>query len=828
MIRPININLNAAHPELPLVEATTFTGAPSSVFIRGVPKAVGNWSITAVNVAVTYPDNSTTTRAAVESAEGVWVATIPGTATSGRTTAGFRILADGIDENGAAVTGYVLGFADFAVLSFFPVPAPGETFFYLRYFDTMPTAAKKMDVTTIDGILKYYNGTTWLPFTDLTNYYTKAETDEAIDKIAAYYITADAQGNPFATHSALVNAQTYYSGGAVRTPTRNDYAVVSADETHDGEEWRYIYAVDAQGVGQWEPQYAVEGVIAYDNTVTRTSANGVKSSGIWSMIWGALSALPTGFSSLYDWCVSQLADKLDSSSAAPAWVSGTAYTANALVSYNGVVYQNTSGGTIQSTTPPDTSGSGWTATPVSDLFLPLTGGTVVGKVSFREFSGGYLYLSKIYNTGDGEYTFPYGKTGTVALTSDIPSLAGLAPLASPAFTGTPTAPTPTAGDNSTKVATTAFVQGALQDKANRVANPTAGNLAALDANGNLTDSGKKPADFASEAEAEALRDGKLDKSDVVSPSTSATTGQAASAKATGDALVAVTPDWVQTSAYAAYDCVKYNGAYYYAKTDIAANTAWNANNWGSLANLAALAHLFLPLTGGTMSGVLEIFTGDPDGVKRIRAGYNNEYWTGLCTDGLVQRQGNAEINYTLPTSEGRLALESQIPSIDGLAPLASPAFTGTPTAPTPTAGDNSTKIATTAFVQGALQDKADAADLHYSFNTATVSSGTTPTVTDLSDRAINTATLGSTVTAATVTLPAATANRARDFFIDLTIEATTAPTLTFIDPATNTTANVTYGADSLADIDTGKNAVLFTEFPNYTWIVSVKHEEVSA
>lgn len=32
------------------------------------------------------------------------------------------------------------------------------------------------------------------------------------------------------------------------------------------------------------------------------------------------------------------------------------------------------------------------------------------------------------------------------------------------------------------------------------------------------------------------------------------------------------------------------------------------------------------------------------------------------------------------------------------APLVSPAFTGTPTAPTPTAGDNSTNIATTAFV----------------------------------------------------------------------------------------------------------------------------------
>ena len=166
MIRPINIKLNAAHPELPLVEATTFTGAPSSVFSRGVPKAVGNWSITAVSVAVTYPDNTTTARAAVESAEGVWVATIPGTATSGRTVAGFRILADGIDENGAAVTGYVLGFADFSVFSFLPVPAPGETYYLLRYFDTMPTTPKEGDVAVVDGLLKMYNGTAWRGFGD--------------------------------------------------------------------------------------------------------------------------------------------------------------------------------------------------------------------------------------------------------------------------------------------------------------------------------------------------------------------------------------------------------------------------------------------------------------------------------------------------------------------------------------------------------------------------------------------------------------------------------------------------------------------------------------
>lgn len=40
-------------------------------------------------------------------------------------------------------------------------------------------------------------------------------------------------------------------------------------------------------------------------------------------------------------------------------------------------------------------------------------------------------------------------------------LAGKAPLASPSFTGAPTAPTPTAGDNDTSIATTAFVTTAI-------------------------------------------------------------------------------------------------------------------------------------------------------------------------------------------------------------------------------------------------------------------------------------------------------------------------------------------------------------------------------
>ena len=53
--------------------------------------------------------------------------------------------------------------------------------------------------------------------------------------------------------------------------------------------------------------------LTFDNAPTAGSNNPVKSGGIWSALWGALAARPTGFSSLYDWCVAQLAGKVPTS-----------------------------------------------------------------------------------------------------------------------------------------------------------------------------------------------------------------------------------------------------------------------------------------------------------------------------------------------------------------------------------------------------------------------------------------------------------------------------------------------------------------------------------
>ena len=133
------------------------------------------------------------------------------------------------------------------------------------------------------------------------------------------------------------------------------------------------------------------------------------------------------------------------------------YRQYALCSKDGVVYQCTNVNGHYGAW----NASNWEAKNVSELFVPLTGGVnITGRVTFSEFSGGGLYLSKIYNPGDGEYTLPYGKTGTVALTSDIPSIEGVAPLSSPEFTGTPTAPD--IGTNTTsQIATKNYVDSKM-------------------------------------------------------------------------------------------------------------------------------------------------------------------------------------------------------------------------------------------------------------------------------------------------------------------------------------------------------------------------------
>lgn len=112
--------------------------------------------------------------------------------------------------------------------------------------------------------------------------------------------------------------------------------------------------------------------------------------------------------------------------------------------------------------------------------------------------------------------------------------------------------------------------------------------------------------------------------------------------------------------------------------------------------------------------------------------------TQIATTAYVKSQGYATT--ASPTFTGTVVLPSttsignvdstEIGYLDGVtsaiqtqlnakAPLASPALTGTPTAPTAAAGTNSTQIATTAFVQAAVQASAAGLDVKQSVRAAT-------------------------------------------------------------------------------------------------------------
>lgn len=102
----------------------------------------------------------------------------------------------------------------------------------------------KNDITTINSkIPTQATSTNQLADKDFVN--------SSINSMAAFYITSDAEGDPFDTKAALV-AGPWYNQGQLRTPTNNDYALVTEDETHDDKTSRYLY----DGT-QWIWQYTL-------------------------------------------------------------------------------------------------------------------------------------------------------------------------------------------------------------------------------------------------------------------------------------------------------------------------------------------------------------------------------------------------------------------------------------------------------------------------------------------------------------------------------------------------------------------------------------------
>ena len=304
-----------------------------------------------------------------------------------------------------------------------------------------------------------------------------------------------------------------------------------------------------------------------------------------------------------------------------------------------------------------------------------------------------------------------------------------APLASPAFTGTPIAPTATAGTNTTQIATTAFVV------ANALANPnptlkgttnfqtTGGTqLAHVDGTtGNYINDRGGGGDTYVGNLAGPNHTGQFSTFVGYQAGQNITTGDqntalgvrtlnAATGSCSSNTAVGYGAMWDATTACNSNTAVGYNamtGAANYATTSN--NTAAGANALGAIgSNASGNAALGAQAGSINATGNNNTYVGYQAGNSGGGAPTRNTYVGYNAND-------NTAANYTQSTALGanaRITASNQIvlgtatetTSIPGILAVTGAAIFGTiPTTQTATAGDNSTKVATTTFVQNALQ-----------------------------------------------------------------------------------------------------------------------------
>jgi hypothetical protein len=261
-----------------------------------------------------------------------------------------------------------------------------------------------------------------------------------------------------------------------------------------------------------------------------------------------------------------------------------------------------------------------------------------------------------------------GKVGTITLTTtDIGGMSSYATLLSPDFTGTPLAPTPSLGDSSTKIATTAFV-------ANAIVSSTSGTLQVVTNNGATT-----------------------------SNAISITNSIVASSASTGALIV---------TGGIGISGVSYFGSSVHGVTEISsdsstkfATTAFVTSALGGYSATPAWSTITGTPTTLSGYGVTSVPYSDLTGVPSTLAGYGITVvpWstitstpTTLSGYGITNGVTSSSLSSTLSGYLTASAISTTY------APLASPTFTGTPSGPTATSGTSTTQFATTAFVTSAL------------------------------------------------------------------------------------------------------------------------------
>jgi hypothetical protein len=241
-----------------------------------------------------------------------------------------------------------------------------------------------------------------------------------------------------------------------------------------------------------------------------------------------------------------------------------------------------------------------------------------------------------------------------------------ADIASPTFTGTPSAPTAGAGTNTTQLATTAFVSTAVA---------------------NLIDSAPGALDTLNELAAAIGDDANF--STTITNSIAAVQSDVDQNELDADNAIALKLD---ASAASAFGLTLID--------DADAATARGTLGLGSAATTASTDYA-TAAQGSTADAALPASSVSAFGLTLVD---DADAATARTTLGLGTAATTASTDYAT-AAQGALADTAVQPAALNLkADLASPALTGTPTAPTAAADTNTTQIATTAYVQTEISD----------------------------------------------------------------------------------------------------------------------------
>ena len=313
------------------------------------------------------------------------------------------------------------------------------------------------------------------------------------------------------------------------------------------------------------------------------------------------------------------------------------------------------------------------------------------------------------------------RTGAVTLTLADVTGAGGAPLASPAFTGNPTAPTQTAGNSSTRLATTAFVGAAIAAVAAGVtswntrtgavvltAADVTGVGGALLASPALSGTPTAPTAPPATNNTQIATTAYVTTAIAALPApvssfngrTGAVTFQASDISAVGGALLA-SPNFTGTPTAPTPVAGTSNttlATTAFVANAVAASTAGVSSYAGRTGVVVPIASDITTAGGALLAG--PTFTGVPSAPTAAVGTNSGQLATTAFVAAAIAANPGGVTSFNSRT--GAITLLGSDISAAGGALLGSPAFTGTPSAPTAAPATNTTQIATTAFVTAAL------------------------------------------------------------------------------------------------------------------------------